>query len=115
MLKKTLFAIIALGTSGLAFAATPYAGKWEALFSGGDQGHCAIQIRVSGRLTGICHGRKESNTPFQVAGFVRGSTIHFGIAGTGAKFAGYLKGDHGKGTWRNTGDGGTWSVNKDAY
>ncbi|MEY2336349.1 hypothetical protein [Acidithiobacillus ferrianus] len=114
MLKRILFAIIALGTSGIAFATTPYAGKWEARFSGGDQGHCAIQIQVSGRLTGICHGRKEGNTPFQVAGFVRGSTIHFGIAETGAQFAGYLKGSHGKGTWRNTGDGGTWSVSKDA-
>lgn len=115
MLKKGLLLIVALGFSNTVFAATPFAGKWEAKFTGGDQGHCAIQVQPSGQLTGICHGRKEGNTPFQVAGFVRGSTIHFGIAGTGAKFAGYLKGGHGKGTWRNTGDGGTWSVNKDAY
>lgn len=113
MVKRGLLLGVALVFSATAFAATPFAGKWEAKFTGGDQGHCAIHIKPSGQLNGTCHGRNEGKTPFHVAGYLHGTIIHFGIAGTGAEFQGSLKGDHGKGVWRNTGDGGNWVMKKD--
>ena len=36
MLRKMLCALVLAGVSGIAIAGTPYAGKWQAQFSGGD-------------------------------------------------------------------------------
>ena len=113
MFKKALLAVILLWFPILSLAVTPYAGKWEGRYFGGDHGRCAINVQASGRLTGTCQSGIETKITFHVAGFVRGTAIHFGIAGTGATLSGYMEGNHGKGTWRNTGDGGKWSVKKD--
>jgi len=59
MVKRGLLLGVALVFSATAFAATPFAGKWEAKFTGGDQGHCAIHIKASGQLNGTCLGRNE--------------------------------------------------------
>ncbi len=52
MIKRSLLLGVALVFSATAFAATPFAGKWEAKFIGGDQGHCAIPSRHLASLTG---------------------------------------------------------------
>lgn len=113
MLRKTLCALVLVGVSGIAMAGTPYAGKWQAKFSGGDHGHCKIQIRPSGQIEGKCNGHDEGAAPFWVKGFVHGSSVHFGVAATGARFAGYICGNHGEGTWRNAGTAGSWKIRKD--
>lgn len=66
----------------------------------------------SGYRAGVCHGHDEGTVPFRVAGLVTGNKVRFGVARTGAQFDGYIKGDHGWGTWHNHGTTGTWKLTK---
>lgn len=109
-MRRLALSITLLSVFGLAHAAG-YSGSWTAHFTGADHGSCAIRIRPNGTLAGTCRGVDESK-PFPVAGVVKGSHISFGVAGTGAEFAGSIGDTSGSGVWVNHGQGGKWTITR---